>query len=393
MATGIIADSWLKKIVAGLLIICGSSLLFIASFMAAGALPVQDLAQYWSAAHLVRLNPYSYQLVAHFQHSNGIFVDPPLVLKNPPWAIPFILPLGVFSYRAAFAAWTLFTISVLMIGTRAVWLELNAPASSLVPLLFPFLFGPAIVQLLLGQCTILVLLGIVAFLIAAEKGRDWTAGAALVLVLGKPHVALLFLLVAALWIVRQRRWRILASGCLALIATSLFVEFLNPHIWSQFVARMTLVAHEGEAYPNLGGMLYLVSRIHSLALIPQLLGFAWVAFYWRKHRNNWNWWEQGTMVLLCSVFCSYYSYPYDEILALPALLFAIAHTSGRAFWTAFLITELGYVVYVSNGAGYFGFGYMFLSWTASGWLVACILAQRSRLYGADRHEPLRSDVN
>jgi len=382
----------LKKILAGMLIILGGGFVFIASFMAAGVLPVQDLAQYWSAAHLVRLNPYSFQLVEQFQHSYGISVDPPLVLKNPPWAIPFILPLGAFSYRAAFAFWTLITTAVLMAGIRAMWRELGAAPSSLVPVLLPFLFGPAIVQLLLGQWTILVLLGVVAFLIAAEKGRDWTAGASLVLLLGKPHVALLFLIVVALWVVHERRWRILVSGCCSLFATSLLVELLNPRIWHQFFARTTQVVREAEAYPNLGGMLYSISGIHSLALIPQLVGLVWVAFYWRRHRDNWVWWEQGTMVLLCSVVSSYYSYPYDEILALPALIFAITQTSGRAFWTAFLVTNLGYVIYLSNGAGFFGYGYMFLSWTATGWLVACILAQRSRLYGADGHESLRSDA-
>jgi hypothetical protein len=95
----------------------------------------------------------------------------------------------------------------------------------------------------------------------------------------------------------------------------------------------------------------------------------WVLFYWRKHGRHWNWWDHGTVVLLCSVVCSYYSYPYDEILALPALLVAFANSASRAFLILFVLTETGYALYLSNVAGHFGYGYTFLWWTASGWLI------------------------
>jgi hypothetical protein len=376
---------WLKRLltVGLILFVCG--VIFFAAFMTAGVMPVQDLAQYWSAAHLVRLNPYSRQLVAQLEHSHGLLVDRPLVLKNPPWAIPFILPLGLFSYRSAFAAWTLVSIVIVLGCTRAVWRDLHL-APSLTPLLLPLLFGPTIVQLMLGQWTILVFLGVAVFLIAAERRLDWIAGASLVLVLGKPHVALLFLIAVALWMVQQRRWRIFISGCLALLVASLSVEVLNPHIWSQFIGRTTLVVHESEAYPNLGGMLYLITGVHALALIPQLAGLIWFALYWRKHRGHWSWWEHGTFVVLCSVVCSYYSYPYDETLALPALLVAFAR-SRPPFLIVFLITNLGYALYITNVAGHFGFGYMFLWWTATGWLAACLLAQHSRVL---KHDPIEA---
>jgi hypothetical protein len=373
---------WLRRLLAAALIAFVCGVLFLAALMAAGALPVQDLAQYWSAAHLVRHNPYSPQLVAQFEHSHRIFVDPPLVFKNPPWVIPFVLPLGLFNYQVAFAAWTLFSIVIVIGCARAVWQDLNLPAS-LTPLILPLLFGPTIIQLMLGQCTILVFLGVAVFLLAAERRQDGIAGASLVLVLGKPHVALLLLIAVALWTVQQRRWRILVSGCLALLGTSLFVTILNPHIWSQFLERTTQVAHETEAYPNLGGMLYVITGVHALALIPQLAGLVWLAVYWRKHRENWSWWEHGTLVILCSVVCSYYSYPYDEILALPALMVAFSNGNRRAFVFAFALTNLGFLVYISNLAGYFGYGYMFLWWTPLGWLATFMLAQTRFLKRAE----------
>jgi hypothetical protein len=91
-------------------------------------------------------------------------------------------------------------------------------------------------------------------------------------------------------------------------------------------------------------------------------------------------------VVLCSVVCSYYSYPYDETLALPALLVAFAR-SRPPFLIVFLITNLGYALYITNVAGHFGFGYMFLWWTATGWLAACLLAQHSRVL---KHDPVEA---
>ena len=361
---------WLRRILTFALVCFVCGMLLVAAFMAAGALPVQDFAQYWSAAHLVRQNPYSYSSVAQFERSQGIFTDPPLVLKNPPWSIPFILPIGLFSYRFAFAIWTLISLVCLMASVRLIWQRLNPAPSSLKPLLVPLLFGPVLVQLMLGQWTILVFLGISVFLVCAEQRRDWLAGAALVLVFGKPHVALLFLIVVALWAVQQRRWRLLLSSSLALLAASAIVTVLNPHIWTQFLQRTILVMHETEIYPNLGGMLYATFGRHYAAYFPQLCGLVWVLIYWRKHGRHWNWWDHGTVVLLCSVVCSYYSYPYDEILALPALLIAFANSASRAFLILFVLTEAGYAVYLSNVAGHFGYGYTFLWWTASGWLIA-----------------------
>lgn len=377
---------WIRRLSTIALAGFAGGVLFLAAFMASGALPAQDLTQYWSAAHLVRQNPYSSHLVAEFQRSNGIFVDPPLVFKNPPWAIPFILPLGLFSYRIDFALWTVFSIVVVAWCTHVLWKQLKLPAS-LAPIVIPFIFGPTIVLVMLGQWTVLVLLGITLFLIAAERKQDWHAGASLLLVLGKPHVALLFLIAAALWVVYARRWIIAVSTSLALLGASLFVEAINPRIFAQFLDRTALVVHEAESYPNLGGMLYVLSGVHAIALIPQFAGLIWLAFYWKRHCRNWSWWEQGSLVILCSVVCSYYSYPYDEILALPAILIAYANGDRRRFLVAFTITDLGYLVYISGIAGHFGYGYMFLWWTATGWLATCVLAQNRRLSSALVYKP------
>jgi hypothetical protein len=364
-----------KKILALALIALTVGILFLAALMAASALPPRDLTAYWAAAHLVRQNPYSPQLVAELEKANGILIPVrPLLLRNPPWAIPFILPLGMLSYRVGFALWAVFSLVVVVGCAGAVW-KLTGIPESIVSILLPLLFGPSIVLLELGQWAVLVLLGITGFLVAIEKRKDWIAGAFLLLVLGKPHVALLFLIAVAIWTVHARRWAVLYSAAIAMAVACTGMLALNPHIFGQFLERIQQVVDLEVLCPNLGGMLYLATGIHALAILPPALGVLWLLFYWSRHRNSWDWRTDGMLVLVCSIACSYYSYPYDEVVALPALISAFALGNRRAFILCFVITDIGYALYLSNIAGHFGYGFMFLWWTGLGWLAAYLLAQ------------------
>jgi hypothetical protein len=351
-------------------------LLYAVGLLAASALPVQDLAQYWAAAHLVKTNPYSYAATSAFELSHGIPASTGLlVIKNPPWAIVFVLPLALLSYTAAFAAWMALSVLIVTACARASW-SLFTPRLSLAPALISLLFGPTVVLLMLGQLTVLVLLGITIFLIAIERKLDWLAGVSLVLILIKPHVVFLFLIVAALWAYRSRRLAIIWFGSIALFVLGGAAMLINPHIFAQFLARARLVVGEDYPYPNLGGLIFVLSGHHGLALLPQVIGMIWALIYWHRHRFTWDWKTDGMFVLVLSIACSYYSYPYDEILLIPALLSAYALGKRGIFLTGFVIANLGYAIYISNLAGKFGFDSIFLCWTASVWLITYALSQR-----------------
>jgi hypothetical protein len=367
-----------KSIPTAALITFVVGVLFVAALMAASVLPPQDFTAYWAAAHLVRQDPYSAHLVSTFERVSGIGApNPPLLLRNPPWAIPFILPLGMFSYRVAFAWWTVFSVVVVTGCVAAVWRRIEKP-ESLFSILFPLIFGPTIVLLMLGQWTVLVLLGITGFLISIERRQDWLAGAFLLLVMGKPHVALLFLLAIGLWIFQTRRWKISYSTALSLAVSSVVVLTLNPHVFTQFLERTREVVDERVPYPNPGGMLYTISGHHMLAILPQIVGVLWLLTYWCRRRLVWDWNTDGMLVLVSSIACSYYSYPYDEVLVLPALVTAFVTGNKRIFLVCFAFINLGYGFYLFQIAGILGFGYMFLWWTGAGWLVTYWLSSNRR---------------
>jgi hypothetical protein len=372
------------KILVPLVLIFVGGAIFVAATMCSYALPVQDLAQYWAAAHLLPQNPYSMDLTSRFEQSAGIY-STPLITKMPPWALVTFLPLGLFGYHVSFALWAVASVVIVGWCTYAVGRGVY-PGTSIAPAVLPFIFGPTFVLLMLGQYTVFVLLGVILFCLFIQHEREWLAGASLLFVVGKPHIAFLFLIAIACWIVYRRRWVVFLSGSITLAAACLLAVLINTQVFQQFRERSLLVVHERESYPNLGGILYSTFGLHWLALLPQALGMLWVIYYWTKNRAIWKWEYHGLVVLLVSVSCSYYSYPYDQILCLPALVVAFARGNRRAFLLAFAITNLGFLAYLSNVAGHFGYGYMFLWWTALGWLATFLLAQTNFLSTSKRVE-------
>lgn len=354
------------------LILVGSAT-FFSAMMCSYALPVQDMAQYWAAAHLLPQNPYSVELTRRFELSAGIN-STLLITKMPPWAVVTFLPLALFGYHVSFALWAVVSVLVLGWCTYVVSRKLY-PTNSIAPITLTFTFGPAIVLLMLGQYTVFVLLGAMLFCTCVEQKRDWLAGASLLLVAGKPHITLLFLIAIACWIVHHRRWTVFLSGFITMVAACMTAILINHQVFHQFLERSRLVVHETESYPNPGGILYATFGSHWLALVPQAVGMFWMLYYWSKNKPAWKWEYHGLVALMVSVASSYYSYQYDQVLCLPALLVAFAYGNRRAFLLPFIITEAGFLAYLSNGAGRYGYGYMFFWWTPLGWLTAFLLAK------------------
>jgi hypothetical protein len=222
---------------------------------------------------------------------------------------------------------------------------------------------------------VLVLLGITLFLVGIERGRDWVAGIGLLLVTIKPHISLLFMVAVLLWVVCAKRWTVIVFGFLSGLVTSFIILTINPHIFRQYWAHITVVAAQDYHFPNLGGMLYTITGWRGAAVLPEIVGLAWLARYWWFHRSTWDWKREGLIVLVVSVACSYYSFAYDEVILLPALLASAASGKRPALLGGLVLVNIGYAVYLSRLGGMFGLSPMFLWWTASAWLLTYLLSR------------------
>ena len=312
-----------SDLVAYLLIALMLGVLLAVGMAAASALPVQDLAQYWAGAHLVTTDPYSQDLVTSFERTSGVTTEgAPMVMRNPPQALLLVIPLRFLNYRMAFAVWDLLSM-ILVAGCARAAYGLVSNGASLTPALLSLLFGPTVVLLMLGQIVVLVLLGVTLFFIFIQRKQDWLAGGALFLMIPKPHLLLLFIAAVILWAIHERRWMVLLSASLTTILGTIAIALINPQVFAQYFAFARHFSRETTPYPNPGGLLYTLSGSHAMAYLPMLVAIVWFAVYWIRNRHAWDWRIQGMTVLVVSVSCCYYSFAFDQIVMLPALVVAL----------------------------------------------------------------------
>lgn len=196
-----------------------------------------DFLGYWAAASLLahQENPYDQEALLLLQREQGWQALEPMYSWNPPWLHLILLPLGALSFRQAAALW--FVLNPLLIGLSALLLwNVVSPRRGLaqigVALLAAFLFSRSLHALLEGQMNTLVLLGCASFLTLALARRDLLAGAALVLVTVKPHLAYLLLPAVLLIGLLQRRWQIVIGFSVSLMVLLLLATWLAPD-WGQ----------------------------------------------------------------------------------------------------------------------------------------------------------------
>ena len=87
-------------------------------------LPVYDFMIYWSAGHLFLsgANPYSGQLRSmRLERSIGWSYMQPMTLLYPPWALPFVVPLGMLPFWTAHFVWLAVSLILEVVSAIALW--------------------------------------------------------------------------------------------------------------------------------------------------------------------------------------------------------------------------------------------------------------------------------
>jgi hypothetical protein len=340
-------------------VLIATTLLFVFLFARWDAMdsPRRDFQSFFEASQHLTDNPYLN-----------------IGMRNPPWSLPLLLPLRPFNYPSAFGLWTLFTFISVPYCTWFFWKLLNPQQPAWAAAILALTFGPTINLLFLGQLTATVLLGFVLFTEFESRRLDWLAGATLVLILVKPHVAALIAVAIFIWAINAARWPILLGALCSLLIGSSAALMLDPHVFSQYVAYSHDFTRTTNFFPTIGGVLIALSGNRLLGLIPEVIGLVWtIAYFWR-HRHVWDWRYHGALVLATSVFCSYYAFPYDEIVALPALVVALACGNKRAVCLGLLIVDVAYYRYMSSNM-FWRHGSPWWIWLSStAWLLLFVIS-------------------
>ena len=289
---------------------------------------IRDFAAYWAAARLLVSggNVYSPAEILALQRSIGMTEATPLIMWNPPWALSFVLPFGLFDFTLGQFLWLVFhCLLVLFAADKLASLYCRSPQRLRISCVLAFTFIPCVYALVLGQITPLILFALVLFVVAVQKQRWPVAGAAVALLSIKPHFIYLFWLALVLWAWWEQRWKLALWAMLILITASAIPLFFDPGIYGHFVE-----VHRSGDYlkpldlpvPTLRNVLkeFFGLKGWFFDYLSSALGAVWLLWYWHKHRNNWQWSEQLPLILLVSVTTSVYGWTFDQTILLPAII-------------------------------------------------------------------------
>ncbi len=356
--------------------VCGLAFGFTAGVLCVALLsPIapctRDYIFYWATGQQLahHANPYDPVTTTQLERSAGLPANMnPGVMRNPPWALPLVIPLGYLSLRAGWVLWALLLFACLVISVHLVWIHYGRPGNSRI--LLGYSFGPALICLVYGQTSLFALLGFVLFL-RLHRAHPFLAGISLWLCALKPHLFLPFGIVLAGWVLVSRCYKLLAGAAVAMAASCAITYAIDPQAWTQYIQFARTSGIEGEYIPCLSYLLRAWLSPHSIWLqyLPAAVGCAWALVYYWPRRHAWDWTKNGSPLMLVSILVSPYSWIYDQGLVIPALL-------QGAFLTRFrnLLIALAFLSALVEIALYRSLSHptamaLWTYWTAPAWLA------------------------
>lgn len=357
------------------------------SLVAPYAASHRDFIEYWAAGHQIlhHANPYDAKIILELETSAGFSGTVAQVMGNPPWTLLLMLPLGFLGPMTGELLWALLLILSLVVSVQMVRAMHGMPQNLMH--LLAYAFAPALSCILAGQVTLFLLVGLILFY-RLHHTRPFLAGVSLWLCLLKPHLFLPFGIVLLLWIVLNRRYVILAGSATALAASSAIATAMNPRVWLQYIQMMRTERIDQLPLPCLSTMLrqYVYPHTTWLQCLPAAFGCACAIAYFLKHRESWNWIENGSLLMLVSVFVAPYCWFFDQAVLIPAFLHAIYRTRSRTAISLLALVSAAVEIRSIRGLELYS---MFYLWTAPAWLVLYLFATRFAI--ANHEAPLLTE--
>lgn len=336
----------------------------------------RDFVVFWGTGQQLvhHANPYDPAAMGQIERNAGISAGyGTLYMRNPPWALPLVLPLGLVNLRIGALLWSLAIVACLLASVHLLWQMHGRPENRLHWL--GYAFGPAMVCILMGQSSLFALLGYVLFQ-RMHRTRPFLAGASLWLCALKPHLFVPFGVVLLVWALATRSYRILAGAAVAVAGSCVVAALVDPTVWVDYARMMHAAGFEKEYVPCLNVVLRLWLRPQSMWLqyLAPVLASAWALVYFRTRRHAWDWSRYGGLLVLVSLVAAPYSWVYDGGLAIPALLDGIYVTRSRFLLVVLAIASLMIEIELVWGIKVASAFYL---WTAPAWLAWYLLARAS----------------
>jgi hypothetical protein len=331
----------------------------------------KDYISYWSSGKLLvhYADPYSPVGVFVLEKAHGFPASKPLMMRNPPWTLFLVAPLGFTSARIGLLLWTIAAAACILASVSLLNVFPRDRALA-------FIFAPALASICCGQSSPFLLLGFSLFL-RFHRSRPFLAGASLLLMAIKPHLFLIFWVVLLVDCIYRRRLLILAGLASALAASTALAMCLNPHIWANYFSMLRSSALEIEVFPTASMFLrlFIDPRAEWLLFVPSTLAIVWGLWYYARTRQVWDWKIHGMLLMLVTVFVSPYGWFTDEIVLLPSTVFALTFPEKpkSADRILIVINTAALVIVLGVQATFSSPAYL---WTPVTWLLWFLYATR-----------------
>ena len=274
------------------------------------------------------------RLGTNFVDGKGESFSLPFVF--PPYSLAVFAPLACLPLRTAELAWYVINIGMLLalpfaLRWRRQWKDQTIAAELLAPLLFL----PAVLALMQGQPSILLLLLLALVFAALSQGQDARAGMALAFVTLKPQLVLPMLLALVVW----RKWKALAAFAwtsiallgvsVAVVGQSAVLDYPGALMRFNHLAG-SLGGEHPESMPNLRGGLYLLLQDRcsgkAVAGITMALSvFLLVALAMLLKRHVTPSPAAYSLTIVVTLVVSYHAYLHDDALLLLPMILAAQH--------------------------------------------------------------------
>jgi hypothetical protein len=230
-------------------------------------------------------------------------------------------------------------------------------------------FAPVLACLCSGQSSPFLLLGFALFLYL-HRSHPYFAGSSLLLMAIKPHLFLIFWAVLLVESLYRREFRIIAGCSAALALASAFAMCFDVHIWGNYLAMMRWADLSNKALPTASMLLRMMINPKAFWLLfaPSALAILWAIWYYIRNRVVWNWRIHGMPLILVTILVSPYGFITDEVVVLPAIIFALSFPGRRRYseWLLLIINGIALYAVVINHAALSSHAYL---WTPVTWLA------------------------
>jgi hypothetical protein len=360
-----------------------------------------DYFTYWAAGklNLSGENPYDAQqkenlFIQESGHPSNTY--PISIMLNPPWAVAMVMPFGFVDYQISRLLWLLSSIACIVVSAQVLWrLYKGNPRYRWVAWIVVIFFAPVISVLEVGQISSWILFGITGFLyFTCLEKNDWAAGASLAFVAIKPQVFYIFWLALLFWVIVQHRWIIIVSFASTLLILSMIAMAFNPHIITQYLAMVKTGYLPELATPTIGAYLrffWLGTDKFWLQFVAPILGGIWFLFYWNKNHDTWNWLFTIPIILLVSQVTAPYTYTYDQVILIPAIILAtIWITMNWKKWSTLILICIYLLINILDLVLHMRLSDFWFIWMAPALLIWYLLVKRlteeSKMISTNRTE-------